>query len=223
MAIFTMSDLHLSLGSDKPMEVFGAAWDNYTQRIYENWSSVVGAEDTVLIGGDISWAMHLKDCKADFEFLNSLPGNKLLYKGNHDYWWESMTKMNAFLSDNGYTTLRFMQNNAIVCEDSLVCGTRGWCLPGDGNNSEDDIRIYAPSTVHSTDSATQKTKNHYAENLVSVPIKRYVFFIIRHLPRNLSRMPKLRTFCKGTKSHTAFTDISIPGQLLQPLKESTGV
>lgn len=142
MAIFTMSDLHLSLGSDKPMEVFGAAWDNYTQRIYENWSSVVGAEDTVLIGGDISWAMHLKDCKADFEFLNSLPGNKLLYKGNHDYWWESMTKMNAFLSDNGYTTLRFMQNNAIVCEDSLVCGTRGWCLPGDGNNSEDDIRIY---------------------------------------------------------------------------------
>lgn len=142
MAIFTMSDLHLSLDTDKSMEVFGRAWDNYIQRIYHNWNNTVKDTDTVIVGGDISWAMQLKECKKDFDFLNSLPGNKLLFKGNHDYWWESMTKMKAFAVDNGYHTFTFVQNNAILCEDSLICGTRGWSLPGDGGFGHDDEKIY---------------------------------------------------------------------------------
>lgn len=142
MAIFTISDLHLSLGTDKPMEVFGSAWDNYIQRIYDNWFGLVSSSDTVLVGGDISWAMHLNDCEKDFAFINSLPGRKLLFKGNHDYWWESMTKMNAFAEKNGFDTIEFMQNNAVICENCVVTGTRGWSLPGDGGFGEDDSKIY---------------------------------------------------------------------------------
>ena len=142
MAIFTISDLHLSLDTDKSMEVFGYAWNNYIQRIYDNWTSMIGNEDTVIVGGDISWAMHLKDCKRDFSFLNSLPGKKLLFKGNHDYWWESMTKMNAFAKENGFDTFSFMQNNCVICEDALICGTRGWSLPADGGFGDDDRKIY---------------------------------------------------------------------------------
>ncbi len=142
MAIFTMSDLHLSLGTDKPMEVFGRAWDDYVNRIYNNWTSVVSQDDTVLIGGDVSWAMSLSECKTDFAFIDSLPGRKLLFKGNHDYWWESMTKMNAFVADNGFDTISFMQNNAVICEDALITGSRGWSLPGDSGFGEDDAKIY---------------------------------------------------------------------------------
>jgi len=142
MAIFTMSDLHLSLGTDKPMEVFGRTWDNYVNRIYNNWSSVVSDSDTVLIGGDVSWAMSLAECKEDFDFINSLPGHKLIFKGNHDYWWESITKMNNFLEQNGFLTISFMHNNAVICEDSVIMGTRGWSLPGDSGFGEEDAKIY---------------------------------------------------------------------------------
>ncbi len=147
MAIFTMSDLHLSLDTDKSMEVFGYAWNNYIDRIYENWTSEVSPSDTVLIGGDISWAMHLKDCKKDFEFLNSLPGSKLLFKGNHDYWWESITKMNSFLNENGFDTLRFVNNNSLILEDYVVGGTRGWTLPGDSGFGPDDQKIYQREAI----------------------------------------------------------------------------
>ena len=142
MAIFTMSDLHLSLDTDKSMEVFGALWNDYINRIRENWLSLVSDEDTVLIGGDISWAMHLCDCKKDFEFINSLPGKKLLFKGNHDYWRESLTKMNNFLCENEFSTLSFVNNNAVICEDTLIAGTRGWTLPGDSGFGSDDEKIY---------------------------------------------------------------------------------
>ncbi len=142
MAIFTMSDLHLSLDTDKSMEVFGNKWNNYIERILTNWNKTVGEQDTVIVGGDISWAMHLKDCRKDFEFLNSLPGRKLLFKGNHDYWWESMTKMKAFAEECGFDTLTFMQNGALIAENALICGTRGWTLPGDGGFGPDDEKIY---------------------------------------------------------------------------------
>lgn len=142
MAIFTMSDLHLSLDTNKSMEVFGPRWNNYVERIFENWSSSVKPEDTVIIGGDISWGMYLLECKKDFEFLNSLPGRKVLFKGNHDYWWESMAKMKAFATDNDFDTLTFMHNSALVSEDSLITGTRGWSLPDDSGFSDEDERIY---------------------------------------------------------------------------------
>lgn len=142
MAIFTISDLHLSLSCDKPMDVFGNAWHNYIERIKEEWNACVKKDDMVFIGGDVSWAMHLSECYNDFEYLNSLNGQKIILKGNHDYWWESLTKMNNFLEESGFDTISFLQNNSFLYNDCLLCGTRGWILPNDSGFSDNDRKIY---------------------------------------------------------------------------------
>ena len=93
MAIYTISDLHLSLGMDKPMDIFGDNWENHEKKIRSNWIKKVKENDLVLLPGDFSWATYIEDAKKDFEYLNQLPGKKLLLKGNHDYWWGSLTKI----------------------------------------------------------------------------------------------------------------------------------
>lgn len=128
MAIFVLSDLHLStdLTKNKSMEVFGDRWQDYMQKIRKNWNSIVTPSDTVIIPGDISWATRLEESKGDLEYLNSLNGTKLLGKGNHDFWWSTASKMYKFFEENGFDTLRILYNNAYVVEDRIVCGTRGW-------------------------------------------------------------------------------------------------
>ena len=135
MSVFTISDLHLSLGTDKPMEVFG--WDNYVNRIESNWKRLVKNEDTVVIPGDFSWALKLEESLEDFRFLNSLPGKKLLLKGNHDLWWSTVKKVNEFFVKNNIDTVELVFNNAVAVEDFAVCGTRGWLFSG----AEDDKKI----------------------------------------------------------------------------------
>ena len=126
MAIYTISDLHLALGMDKPMDVFGENWKGHENKIKENWLQKVKENDLVLLPGDFSWAMYLSEAKADFEFINNLPGTKLLLKGNHDYWWESLTKMRQFLKDNNFKQIDFIYNNSYIWEDKIIVGTRGW-------------------------------------------------------------------------------------------------
>ena len=111
------------------MDIFGSRWKDHTNRIRQEWEAVVTPDDTVVIPGDISWAMSLEDAKADFAFIHALPGRKLIGKGNHDYWWTTMTKMRAFTQENGFSSIDFLFNNAYVCEDCIVCGSR--LLPGD--------------------------------------------------------------------------------------------
>ncbi len=126
MALFVLSDTHLSLSADKSMTVF-RGWDDYVERLEKNWRALVRPGDTVVIGGDVCWAMALEDTLADFTFLNALPGRKLLLKGNHDYWWCTRRKMDTFLSDNGLDTLAIVHNDAVAVDDRFaVCGTRGW-------------------------------------------------------------------------------------------------
>ncbi len=125
MSLFAIADLHLSLGTDKPMDVF-RGWDNYVERLEKNWRAVVGAGDTVVIAGDVSWAMRLEETEADFAFLESLPGRKLLIKGNHDYWWSTRKKMEDYFRAKGFTTLNILHNSAEAVEGHAVCGTRGW-------------------------------------------------------------------------------------------------
>ncbi len=125
MALFVISDLHLSLNTDKPMTVF-KGWDNYVERIERNWRSVITDDDTVVIPGDISWEMRLKDCVADFAFIHSLPGKKIIMKGNHDLWWESMTKMNNFVAQNGFDSISVLHYNCYEYGDYVLCGSRGW-------------------------------------------------------------------------------------------------
>ncbi len=135
MAVFAIGDTHLSLGTDKPMDIFGG-WQDYVSRLEKNWIKIVNPEDTVVIPGDVSWALNLEDTKADFEFLNSLPGKKLLGKGNHDFWWGTVTKMNAFLKENGFDSIEFLFNNAYEADGMALCGTRGWFFDDDCEQSE---------------------------------------------------------------------------------------
>lgn len=126
MALYAIGDPHLSLDGNKPMTVFGG-WDDYVERLRANWCRLVTDDDTVVIAGDVSWAMTLEGARADFAFLNELPGKKLLFKGNHDYWWTTRRKMDNFLSDEGLDTLRIVHNDAVAVDDRIaVCGSRGW-------------------------------------------------------------------------------------------------
>lgn len=126
MALFTIGDPHLSLGVDKPMDVFGGVWRGYVEKLSAGFQ-IVGPEDTVLLCGDISWGMTLEQAKPDFAFLNALPGRrKLLLKGNHDYWWTTASKMRRFFSENGFSTLEILHNNCHFYGDTALCGTRGW-------------------------------------------------------------------------------------------------
>ena len=140
MSLFTIADPHLSLGADKPMDIF-RGWDNYTEKLKENWLRSVSPDDTVVLPGDISWAMTLADTAADFAWLDALPGTKLIGKGNHDYWWTTMNKMQAFVRERDFSTIRFLFNNAYRCGDIAVCGTRGWFFDAAGAESEENARI----------------------------------------------------------------------------------
>ena len=124
MAIFVMGDLHLSFGTDKPMDKFG--WGNHSEKIKENWLENVKPQDTVILLGDFSWGMTFEEVYQDFVFLNALPGTKILSKGNHDYWWNTITKMEKYLQENGFEKIYFLQNNSYLVEDKMIVGTRGW-------------------------------------------------------------------------------------------------
>lgn len=123
--LFTIGDLHLSLGTDKPMDIFHG-WDNYLERLTENWKRIVNDDDTVVIAGDISWAMKLSECEKDFSYINSLPGNKILLKGNHDYWWDTVSKINRYLGENQFDRIKILFNNSFEIDEYNICGTRGW-------------------------------------------------------------------------------------------------
>ena len=128
MALYAIADLHLSTlsSTNKSMEVFGHRWQDYTSRIEASWKRLVGADDTVVVGGDISWALTLEEATEDIKFIDRLPGKKIFLKGNHDFWWSTMKKHAEHFERNGITTVSFLFNNAHECEDFIIAGTRGW-------------------------------------------------------------------------------------------------
>ncbi len=125
MSLYAIADLHLSLSSGKPMNIF-PGWDNHVERLEKNWQTTVSPGDTVVVPGDISWAINFEEAKADFDFINRLNGHKVIMKGNHDYWWNSMAKMNRFLEENGFDTITIVHNNYYPYGEYGICGTRGW-------------------------------------------------------------------------------------------------
>ena len=126
MAIYTISDLHLSLNSNKPMDVFGENWKNHCKKIKQDWINKVTNNDTVIIGGDFSWETYLENTYKDFEFLNNLPGKKILLKGNHDYWWTTITNIRKYLVENNFNTIDILYNNSYEIDKYVIAGTRGW-------------------------------------------------------------------------------------------------
>jgi len=143
MAIYALSDLHLSLGTDKPMDVFGDKWKDHAQRLEQNWNQVVVKDDFVLVPGDISWGINLDEALPDFRFIESLNGIKIISKGNHDYWWSTRRKFQAFLDANGFATISMLHNNAYRIGEYTVCGTRGWTDPGDPDFRDEDRKIFS--------------------------------------------------------------------------------
>lgn len=127
MSLFAVADTHLSFGTNKPMDDF-CGWSNYTSRLESNWNKIVGENDTVVIAGDISWAMNFDELKPDFEFLEKLNGEKILLKGNHDYWWNTASKMNKFIEDNNFNSIKILHNNSYCRAGVSICGSRGWPL-----------------------------------------------------------------------------------------------
>ncbi len=137
MSLYVISDPHLSLTTDKSMTVF-SGWDDYIMRLEKHWRQLVAPEDTVVLAGDISWAMTLDDALEDFRFLHALPGRKLLFKGNHDYWWCTRRKMDAFFEENGLSSLTVVHNDAVAVDGRFaVCGSRGWFY----DDAEDNVKI----------------------------------------------------------------------------------
>ena len=135
MSLFAIADTHLSFASNKPMDDF-EGWFNYTDRLKENWNKIIDDKDYVVIAGDISWAMNFDELKADFDYINQLNGKKIILKGNHDYWWNTMSKMNKFIEENNFNTISILHNNAFDFDDFSVCGSRGWFFDSDEEQNE---------------------------------------------------------------------------------------
>lgn len=144
MKIFAIGDLHLSVNNPKPMDIFGEQWEGYVDKIFCDWKEKVSDDDIVLLPGDFSWAMKLDDAKADFELLRTLPGIKILIRGNHDYWWPSISNLRKVLPEKMYA----IQNDAMKFGDVIICGTRGWTVPEPNTAvTEEDDKIFKREVI----------------------------------------------------------------------------
>ena len=137
MAIYVIGDLHLSFSTNKPMDIFGRNWQNYEEKVKKDWLLKVKPEDTVILPGDFSWAMYLDETEKDFEFINNLPGKKILLKGNHDYWWTTLTSMRKYIKEENFENIDFLYNNSYEIENKIIAGTKGWNI----SEEQEDIRL----------------------------------------------------------------------------------
>ena len=160
MAIYAIGDLHLSLSVDKPMDVFGDNWTDYMDKIKTAWLEIVKPEDYVLLPGDVCWAISLEEAKIDLEWIDKLPGKKIISRGNHDYWWETLKKMNPL-----YDSITFIHNTYTAIDDWAVCGSRGWLSPNDSSFTEQDEKIYNRE-CHRLRISLDKAKNDGYDNIL---------------------------------------------------------
>ena len=137
MALYAIGDLHLCLGAPKPMDIFGGAWVGYMDKLKEGLS-VIGPEDTTVLCGDLSWSLDLPNSKADFAWINEIPGQKIILKGNHDYWWSTVAKFNKFCAENGFENMHILNNNCFEYGDWAICGTRGWFFEEERSSQHDE-------------------------------------------------------------------------------------
>lgn len=144
MAIYALADLHLALSNpEKSMDVFGSRWEGYIDRVRDNWINTVTDADTVLIPGDISWATYIDKAEEDFRFISELPGQKLLSRGNHDFWWTTMKKMEDFFEAEGFANLQLVRTNVVEADGCLISGTRGWMIESrDSIEGSENRKIY---------------------------------------------------------------------------------
>ena len=189
MSIYVIGDLHLSFGVDKPMDIFG--WGNHSEKIKQNWIKNVKNEDTVVLPGDFSWGMSLEEAFKDFEFLDKLPGTKILSKGNHDYWWNTLTKMNKYMQENNFTSIHFLQNNSYFVENKIIVATRGWMT----NNwkSDEDYKILKRENDRLKLSIQDGIKN-YGEDKEIICFLHYPPFFKNQVPEEIDFIQTMKKF-----------------------------
>ena len=137
MALYAIGDLHLSFGTDKPMDIVGGRWNGYVEKLRQGLS-VIGPEDTTVLLGDVSWGLDLEQAREDFRFISQIPGRKIILKGNHDYWWTTATKFYNFCRENGLEDLHILHNNCYFYGDTAICGTRGWFFEEEKQGTHDE-------------------------------------------------------------------------------------
>lgn len=179
MSIYTIGDLHLSFRENKPMDIFGENWANHEQKIKEDWLKKVKEEDLVVLPGDFSWATYLKDTDLDFEYINNLPGKKLLLKGNHDYWWTTLNKLRTFVEEEKFSNIDFIYNNAYEFENKIIVGTRGWSF----GESEEDKKI-AKREAMRLELSINEGKKLYGEEKEVIAFMHYPPIINSHIAKN---------------------------------------
>ncbi len=164
MSIYAIGDLHLSFapGIDKPMDIYGSAWKGHAQRLKENWLSLIRPEDTVILAGDISWGLRLSEAVYDLDWIDALPGEKVVFKGNHDLWWNGIGKLNSL-----YESIHFIQNTSYEAEGWFLCGSRGWSCPGSEDFSAQDEKIYKREILR-LQMSLEDAKKQGAEQLIGV-------------------------------------------------------
>lgn len=162
MSIYAIGDLHLSLTQDKPMDIFGAKWSNHTEKLQKNWTAQVSEDDFVLLVGDHSWALKLEEAIPDLEFIGSLPGQKILVKGNHDLWWQSLTKIKKILPKG----IHLLQNNHFSIEGMSICGTRGWICPSDNDLESHDYKVYRRELMRLENSLRSAKQTHPEQDII---------------------------------------------------------
>ena len=187
MSIFAISDLHLSLNCDKTIVVF-PGWENYVDRIKENWFKNIKDDDTVIIAGDISWAKKISEAKEDFKFIHELPGKKIIFRGNHDYWWTTKTAVCRFLEENCFNSISVMFNSSYIIEGKSICGARGWMYNPQEKRDEKILAREVGRLKMSLDDAASKTDitpivflhypplygNQYSEEIMRILIERNI-------------------------------------------------
>ena len=178
MSIYTIGDLHLSFGSNKPMDIFGVNWEGHYSKIENSWREKVKYDDLVVIPGDFSWAMKLEDTIEDFNFLSNLPGKKLLLKGNHDYWWTTLTKMREFFKVHNFNNIDFIQNNSYMFDEKIIVGTRGWIY----DDKPQNIKILKREMLR-LDMSLKDAVEKYGENREIIVFMHYPPFGKEDLPK----------------------------------------
>ncbi len=177
MEIYSISDLHLDINNTKPMDIFGPVWHGHEEKVRLDWVEKVRADDVVILAGDYSWAMKLEDVVPDFKFLDSLPGKKIIIRGNHDYWWSSLSKVRSILPKNTFA----LQNDAIKIGEYIFCGNRGWILPEGKTDNETNRKLYARELIR-LELSLQSAKKLQTNN-------EKIIFITHYPPFNSKREP----------------------------------
>lgn len=172
MSLYAIGDLHFGTSVDKPMDIFGENWVGHEDKIIYNWKNTVTESDTVLVLGDTSWAINLQQAKSDLDIINNLPGNKIFVKGNHDYWWTTVTSLNKL-----YDNMKFLQTNFYEYGEYAICGGRGWICPNNVKFDEEDEKIYIREENRIRLSLQAASKKGYSK-----------FIVITHYPPTNDRL-----------------------------------